>query len=73
MHHPSIVVPSPGRPWRCHACGALLGVLRSSELHLKYRDLQHWVTGRCRHTCRRCGAMNTIDVPSAGPDAGGSR
>jgi hypothetical protein len=55
------------RPWRCHACRALLGVEHDGELHVKYKEVQHWIRGRCRHVCRRCGAMNTLLVapPSA--------
>lgn len=48
------------RPWRCRSCGALLGMQQGDELHVKYKDVQHWITGRCRHACRRCGAMNTM-------------
>jgi hypothetical protein len=50
------------QPWRCHGCGALLGIEQGGELHVKYKELQHWITGRCRHLCRRCGAMNTLHV-----------
>jgi|GEM_PF-814778 len=59
--------PNTGRPWRCNDCGALLGMQYGAELHVKYKDVQHWIAGRCRHVCRRCGAMNTIHV--VGPSA----
>jgi hypothetical protein len=26
------------RPWRCRACGALLGMERDGELHVKYKE-----------------------------------
>ncbi len=55
----------PDRPWRCHTCGALLGVLHGGELHLKYQHVEHWITGCCRHVCRRCRATNTVDVPAS--------
>jgi hypothetical protein len=55
----------PSRPWRCHTCGALLGLLHGGELHLKYCNVEHWITGRCRHVCRRCRATNTVDVSGA--------
>ncbi|HEX3344691.1 MAG TPA: hypothetical protein VHS09_08975 [Polyangiaceae bacterium] len=58
------------RPWRCHTCSALLGVLRQGELHVKYRDVEHWIAGRCRHSCRRCGATNTVE---SAPSGGGAR
>jgi hypothetical protein len=54
--------------WNCRSCGALLGVEQGGELHMKYKDVQHWITGRCRHACRRCGSMNTRHVgPPGGP------
>jgi hypothetical protein len=52
------------RPWRCRACGALLGVEHDGELHVKHKEVQHWIRGRCRHVCRRCGTMNTLLVTS---------
>jgi hypothetical protein len=55
------------RPWRCRVCGALLGMQQGAELHVKYKDVSHWIAGRCRHACRRCGAMNTLHV---GPTCG---
>ena len=58
--------------WHCHSCGALLGIEQGGELHVKYKDVQHWITGRCRHICRRCGSTNTRHVgppPSAHPTA----
>ncbi|MGD0527718.1 MAG: hypothetical protein ABSE49_21475 [Polyangiaceae bacterium] len=67
------MTPPPARPWRCCSCGSLLGVLRGGELHLKYRDVEHWITGRCRHACRRCGATNAVDVPPCVPDPGDTR
>ncbi|HEY3820259.1 MAG TPA: hypothetical protein VGL81_24005 [Polyangiaceae bacterium] len=54
--------PSAARPWRCRACGALLGVERNGEVHVKYKEVQHWISGRCRHHCRRCGTMNVLSV-----------
>jgi hypothetical protein len=71
---PSTPSPAPSaRPWRCRACGSLLGVLRGGELHLKYKDVQHWIVGRCRHVCRRCGATNVVHVADCAPGAGGAR
>jgi len=52
-----------GRPWRCRSCDALLGVEHDGELHVKHKETEHWISGRCRHACRRCGAMNTFPVP----------
>ncbi|MBV9949613.1 MAG: hypothetical protein JOZ69_22420 [Myxococcales bacterium] len=52
------------RPWRCRACGALLGVVCGDELHLKYKETEYWVRGGCRHACRRCGAVNALLVPT---------
>jgi len=52
------------RHWRCLACGALLGVERDGELHVKYKEAQYWIRGHCRHACRRCGAMNTLHTPA---------
>ena len=53
------------RPWRCDTCATLLGVERDGELHVKYKEAQYWIRGACRHTCRRCGAMNTRLAPRA--------
>jgi hypothetical protein len=50
------------KPWRCHACGALLGIARGDELHVKYRDAEIWIAGPCRSICRRCGKSNEITV-----------
>jgi hypothetical protein len=73
-------IPTLARePWRCRHCGFLLGLEQGGELHVKYRDLQHWITGRCRHACRRCGAMNVLHTihgsgsPCAASGQGGAR
>jgi hypothetical protein len=51
------------RPWRCRACGALLGVARGGELQVKYKDTEVWfIGGTCRRTCRRCGERNEVTV-----------
>jgi hypothetical protein len=50
------------RPWRCDACGALLGIARGDELHVKYKDVEIWIVGPCRSICRRCGKSNQITV-----------
>ena len=58
------VLPHPGgRPWRCRACAALLGMERDGELHVKYKEAVYSIRGQCRHGCRRCGAMNVLLVP----------
>lgn len=68
--NPTIRLDSQAR-WHCRACGALLGIQQGDELHVKYKDVQHWVSGRCRHVCRRCGSMNTRHVgPPGGHPAG---
>ena len=56
------------RPWRCTQCGALLGLEQNGELHVRYKEVQHWITGRCRHACRRCGTVNTVqtEAPAVG-------
>jgi hypothetical protein len=54
------------RPWRCRGCGAVLGLLRVAELHLRRGEVELWITGACRHRCRRCGTTNAIRVPEAG-------
>jgi hypothetical protein len=77
---PSSPTPALVRePWRCRRCGFLLGLEQAGELHVKYRDLEHWITGRCRHVCRRCGAMNVLNTlhgsgsPSAASGQGVAR
>jgi hypothetical protein len=50
------------RAWRCQSCRALLGVVRGAELHVKYKEAHYWIDGRCRHACRRCGAINTLEA-----------
>lgn len=50
------------RPWRCDACGALLGMARGDELHVKYKEAELWIAGPCRSVCRRCGKSNQITV-----------
>ena len=61
MNRPSSTSPGRvARPWRCHACAALLGTQRDGELHVKYKEAQYWIRGGCRHACRRCGAMNSV-------------
>lgn len=64
-----LVAPRAGptaaaRPWRCHACGSLLGVERDGDLHVKYKEAQYWIRGHCRHACRRCRAMNSFLAPA---------
>jgi hypothetical protein len=53
------------RPWRCRACGALLGVAQGGELHVKYKDSEVWIVGTCRRTCRRCGERNEVTVDAS--------
>ena len=50
------------RPWRCRRCERLLGVVRGAELHLRYKEAEHWVSGTCRHVCPRCRTTNVITV-----------
>jgi phage FluMu protein Com len=74
---PEAASKNHSRDWRCRTCNALLGVEAHGELHIKYRDAQHWITGRCRHACRRCGSINTFHVtpssPAPRPPEGGAR
>jgi hypothetical protein len=60
------IAPPPandnGRPWRCRACGFLLGIERGRELHVKYKDAEVWIVGNCRCVCRRCGEVNEVTV-----------
>jgi hypothetical protein len=51
-----------GKPWRCRACGSLLGIERGRELHVKYKEADLWIVGTCRRLCRQCGAANEITV-----------
>jgi hypothetical protein len=53
------------RPWRCRGCGSLLGLERGRALHVKYKDVEYWIVGGCRHVCRRCGEGNEITVGNA--------
>lgn len=68
---PSVVVcPPRSVRWSCSSCGALLGVEENGELHIKYKELQHWIRGTCRHRCRRCGTLNQVTVaPATSPTA----
>jgi hypothetical protein len=51
-------------PCCCKTCGALLGIERRGQLHLKYKDTENWFVGTFKWTtrCRRCGAMNSVTV-----------
>ena len=51
--------------WHCHACRALLGIARGTHLHVKYKDAEIWIVGRCRCICRRCGKANESVVGRA--------
>jgi hypothetical protein len=53
------------RPWRCRSCGALLGMHRQAELHIKYKELHAVVVGAARTTCRRCATANATHTASA--------
>jgi hypothetical protein len=64
---PSPPSPAPTRPfaecaWRCRRCDRLLGVVHGAELHLRYKEAEHWVTGTCRYPCPRCRTTNVIHV-----------
>jgi len=66
----SAAPPTRARRWSCRSCGALLGVEENGELHIKYKEVQHWICGSCRHRCRRCGTMNQVTVaPAMSPRA----
>jgi hypothetical protein len=57
---PAPARPSAGRHWCCRGCGRLLGVVLGAELHLRYKEAEHWVTGTCRCPCPRCRTTNVI-------------
>ena len=48
--------------WRCRTCRALLGIAGGGQLHIKHGTVEHWIRGRCEHSCRRCRTLNTIVV-----------
>jgi hypothetical protein len=56
------VASGNGRPWRCRTCGSLLGIERGDELHVRFKDAELWIVGRCRQVCRRCGESNSIAI-----------
>lgn len=52
--------PESTRFWRCRTCGALLGIVKGGQLHMKYKDTEIWVVGTCHRRCRRCAERNEI-------------
>lgn len=48
---------------RCPECGLLLAVEKNGKLFIRYKTLQFVVTGgSVLTTCRRCQAMQEIDL-----------
>jgi len=50
-------------PWRCDACGAILGYVdpKSEVLRIKLRDIYQWFRGgTLAMTCRKCGQLNEL-------------
>ena len=57
-----------GREWRC-GCGALLGMHRGGEVHIKYKDFSAVARGRVELRCRRCGAVSATTTELQPPVA----
>jgi hypothetical protein len=50
-----------GDKWRCTRCDKLLGVVRSSRLHVRFaRGHQYIVALPATCTCRSCGTLNHL-------------
>lgn len=54
---------------RCPECGLLLAVEKNGKLFIRYKTLQFVVTGgTVLTTCRRCQAMQEIDLTGPAVD-----
>ena len=55
-------------PWRCTACGTLIGVERGGKIHLKYKKAQFVVQGSVLAVCRYCSELNERKTPLTARD-----
>jgi len=51
--------------WRCHRCDKLLGRVNEGRLHLRFaRQHEYHATLPASCTCRGCGALNELNLPT---------